>query len=686
MNVRHAKWMLLTIVALVVVSVAWSVATYKPRAYQPGAESLGSDVQSVTDKPTVSMYQGDKEVTRITGTAKVETKKEQIFKDMNMSHELADGRTVTVKADEAAVNPMTKDFEMRGDVEVSMSDGTRLKGVRLTRKLDRLKDSDIYESEDPIEFAKPGVSGKAAHLRADLSIDEFRLSGGVSFIVERDGEEPIYIDGPTVVYSEPQRTGEFPDGALMAQGKSTVKADVLVATLRPKDEKGLRQVVTRGNVQINHLRRPTADDEAPSGGAGGSAMFSGLNQLYAAEVTFTYAPNGRELEKVVATRGGGLPAAFTVVPDDLLASTRTLTADVIELEYQQGKPRQVVGEGNVELSMSQAGAEPTRTIRAGQLVADVSGGDLDAATFSEGVAIDEPGRHGEADTAVYRAGADVVMLSGGPGGRPLVTEGDSILKGDTIESRRRDGVMTANGSVELTYVERPGVAPAGGLQGLLGRASDPVRVLAASMVNQQRSHETRFEGDVRLWKGDSVIEAPIVTVSQEGRQLVAEGGARAVWAASTAATPGTEASEPIRIESEKLVLDDGSHKLFCDAMGRGSVRLRQGKSLVTGRTALFTLDPETSQVTAALLDGGVTFNDGNRQGQGGEITFDIKHGRKVVLRGTDDEQARMEVVGHGTSRGEELIFYLDEELVTVAGGRTDTTIKLGSGLPDGKVP
>ena len=59
------------------------------------------------------------------------------------------------------------------------------------------------------------------------------------------------------------------------------------------------------------------------------------------------------------------------------------------------------------------------------------------------------------------------------------------------------------------------------------------------------------------------------------------------------------------------------------------------------------------------------------------MKFDVTYGRKVVLKGSDVAPARMESTVRGVTRGEELIFYLDEDIVSVAGGRTNTTIQLG---------
>ena len=667
MNVRQLRALLLLVLALVVGSVVWSLARRPAPVAQPAPPStdIDRDVVIKQENPEHRISSGS-DIAQVTKGSEVTTDKygRQHWKGFDSTRELDDGRSVTVKADEALFDPRTMDFEVLGNVEVTTSDGYRLAGARLTRTTDETKGTEVYESVDPVEFARPDISGEARQLRADLENDYVVMKGYVKFVVDQGERPPLKVDGPVVMHDDNARRTHFPRGATLVQGQSKMRCDNLEIHHRPKGEKGVERIEARGRVVVDHV----GGGGTPGGAAG---AFAGANRLEADLVIAHYQAAGRGIERVVAEGSIG-PATLELRPEAPDSGTRALSAHRIELVYEDGAARRTFSQGAVKLRID---GTPARTIASEWSEAELADGDVSAAEFGGNVIITEPGRTASSDRAEYLAGDDVIILSSDSARKARIVEGDSQLLAQRIESRQAEQLVLADGDVELTWVDGgqgDGGDGEGGLEGLLSRSTAPVRALAGRMRSNQATSTIVFTEDARLWKGETIIEAPRITVEQEGRVLLAEEGARALWQAADG-----EDDEPVRIESTVIRLDDTRHRLTCDGTESELVKLRQGETLVTGINGVFDLDPDTSRVKNGTMSGDVGIVAEDRSGTGDEVKFDMTYGRKVVLKGSDVEPARMVSALRGETRGEELIFYLDEDIVSVAGGRTNTTIRLG---------
>ncbi|MFN7973235.1 MAG: hypothetical protein U0166_12965 [Acidobacteriota bacterium] len=711
MNARNIRRLLVGILGVTMAAIVLSILFHQSPMLptEKSDEKFAPGIKSVVKNPEIKRFKDEKAVDVAKGEEmSVDEEGRVHYKNLHETHKMDDGREVTIKADEAILDERTLNFQANGHVEVMSSDGYRLAGTKLERKTTPGKKEDVYESNDPIEFSKPGVSGTAAFLRADLESRVFDLWGGVAFIVDNDeGEEKTYINGPSVHHEERAGHAVFPEGAMVTKGEGFLTGKEIEAFFKPAPQKGLAKLVARGDVRVDFTKEaPPATPAAPKSKPLSSA-FAGVDHLTADEVTVMYAETGREIERVIASRVVG-PVTVVVAPESPADPPRSLTANAVEVGYQDGDPREVLASGEVLLEIMPHGAEPGRTVKSGEAHAMLEGGDLRDVRFHQAVVISEPGRTARSEAALFTQATDVVVLEKEGDIKPEVDDGESILKAERIESRSKEGVLLADGDIELTYVERkdPAAAPkptaGGSIQGMLGKSGEPVRVLGEKMKSTGKGADTVFTGNVRLWKADNVIEAPKITVRRDANELYAENGVKASFHGGTAlpgmekppapatppekvTPPDTPASpdkppsddaEPLHVDSQTLTLDDGNHRMFVESAGGSVVRLRQGTATVTGKSATFDLDPDTSKVKAAKVVGSVTIVDGARQGSGAIVEFDMLHGRKVVLRGEDGKVAQMQVGPKGSTRGEELIFYLDEDTVSVAGGRVDTTIAI----------
>jgi lipopolysaccharide export system protein LptA len=217
-----------------------------------------------------------------------------------------------------------------------------------------------------------------------------------------------------------------------------------------------------------------------------------------------------------------------------------------------------------------------------------------------------------------------------------LNDAGSLLLADRVVFDRSSGDADASGTIRVSYLQPPAEGSAKSAQ-----AAEPVHVLAERAELREDSDATTFYGKpVRMWQGGSQIQAPVVTLRREERQMTARGDAAAGFptvrtllvntgmgtkpagavraakkpkesASAGAATTGTGAkagagSKVIRVESTSLVYSDAERT----AHFTGDVTIANAGETIRSREATAFLSPASPAKDrgAAGADAGMTLN------------------------------------------------------------------------------
>lgn len=281
--------------------------------------------------------------------------------------------------------------------------------------------------------------------------------------------------------------------------------------------------------------------------------------------------------------------------------------------------------------------------------------------------------HARADSAVYEASADLLVLAGAV----QVNDRQSALLAEHVALRRGDGDATAEGNVRVSYEQ----------QGKAGE-NEPVHVTAAKAVSRKATGVTVFTaaagGHVRMWEAGSQIEAPVLEINREGRNLFAHGtgesaDVRLILPGAPEGAKGTpNGSGPVRIVSQQMKYSDATRR----AEFRGQVRVDRDGTVRAQAATIFLAVPSGNaagtagpqammmvggQVERMVAEGGVEITQPGRTASGERLVY-TSADRTFVLTGTKIVPPRLTDESRGTITGASLRFRSGDDSVVISGG------------------
>ena len=271
-----------------------------------------------------------------------------------------------------------------------------------------------------------------------------------------------------------------------------------------------------------------------------------------------------------------------------------------------------------------------------------------------------------AETATFRAAENVVILTGSP----HLADPTTDLSASGMTLNRATNILHATGAVKGSYTAQPRQAAS--------------HVLSDSATIDSARHTARFEGSARLWQTENVLEAPVIVVTQNPKQMTATSGAAARVRASFVQQPqrgGKSSAQPAFVTADRLVYDDTSRL----ARFTGDVLLRDAQGTVQADTMdLYLAQPNapaklqaatpgdfTGRLDRAVASGEVKIEQPGRRGTGDHLVYTAGDGI-FVLTGSALRPPRLEDRQKGMITGESLIFRSRDDKVEVGGGQSGT--------------
>jgi lipopolysaccharide export system protein LptA len=393
---------------------------------------------------------------------------------------------------------------------------------------------------------------------------------------------------------------------------------------------------------------------------------------------FNFRPGGHDLQDGETVGESKL----VLVPLDGKAGRRIITAGQFLMGFDAGSRLESV-RGRAR---SRIVFEPAPTAPPGSLPQETSS-ELLEANFDPGdgalKAVEQTGdfhfregdRQASSDEARYAFPSQILTLTG----RPQLWDATTRVKADRILFDLRADKAEAVGKVQSTQspmASQPLGSPSG--QSVAARG-DAINILADRMVAVQHDQFIHYEGHVRAWHGQDVIDSASLDVYKAQRRV--SSGSRVLTShlqpalretapIDPASSPPPHEPRPVTICADRWEYVDEERK----ASYRGNVQL-QAENTTLQATALDVFFSESSasegqEIERAVADGHVLVTQPNRRATGEHADYDAAPGKIVLTGGPPTVYDAQK----GFTTGQRLTFYIRDDRLVVDGGNTSPTL------------
>jgi lipopolysaccharide export system protein LptA len=260
-------------------------------------------------------------------------------------------------------------------------------------------------------------------------------------------------------------------------------------------------------------------------------------------------------------------------------------------------------------------------------------------------------------------------------GSPRVTDNDkngAKMQTTAVSMRlnRGTGDAFADNEVKTTYNNlKP--QPSGAMLS----SGDPIHVTARHMAATKATGIAHYSGDVRLWQGASVVEAPAIDFQREHRSMTAQGSGSSLVKSVFVQNDSHGKQSPVHVTSSRLTYTDEERKARFEGnvfmtssdatikADRMDIYLTKGEA-AKGAPAPAAAAEMPSQIDHAVAEGNVFVQQPARTGQGEKLVYTAGDS-KYVLTGTSAKPPSLFDAQRGTVTGDSVTFYSQEDRVLV---------------------
>lgn len=426
-----------------------------------------------------------------------------------------------------------------------------------------------------------------------------------------------------------------------------------------------------GSVQMT-VETPPRDLAKTRPTTKGNAESPQRQELAAAEVRFSFRTGQQSLQQV-QTVGAGNLVLFPASPE---TGKREVFADPLVMDFDpRGRLEELRG-----LSRARVVSHPPALAPAGRMD-QVSTSDRLKAAFDPATGslltmeqagdfqFSEGDRKASADQAVYDSRSQVITLSGHPAAR----DPDTRVRSDRVIVDLQKDTVEGLGHVQSTQWNVVGLQ-AGADKG----KNFPTNVVADKLIAHRDNELVHYEGHVRAWHGEDVVESPSLDIYQRERRITASSGVLTSYVQAApdaepggAAAPGPrKAGRPVTIRADRVEYLDADHK----STYQGKVELQtESTTLRAERMNVFFSSASTgeaSEVERAVAEGHVTVVQPGRRASGDHAEYTAATGKIVMTGGPPSVYD----AANGFTTGRSLTLFLHDDTIFVDGGDQSPTL------------
>ena len=361
----------------------------------------------------------------------------------------------------------------------------------------------------------------------------------------------------------------------------------------------------------------TSRAQGQSLGASAASAGAGTQTLSAEQVEMAVAPDGKVLQRILARPD----ATLDLVPFNPDEQRWRITGQEFRMSFDpSGNLTQFAAERAVRvIAEPQKGPSDRRLSTSDHLTATVDARTRSVSRIEQWghYQYQGAGKQARADRAEYAADGEQVTLRG----EGSVWDSTGKLSANRITLGESSSKIQAEGDVATTFfpAASPGMDP-----------TNPVHAIADKLQYDSSAGKAQYEGRVRLWQGNNLLQADRVDLDRRQRQMEASGkvysiipqqaSALGAFTSSSRSVPAaaepSKAGDPVEIRSERLLYKDGERR----AVYEGKTRMRSASSAVSSEQL------EVFLVPAGLAPAGASPNDAG----GAQIDHAVANGEVVI--------------------------------------------------------
>jgi len=584
------------------------------------------------------------------------------------------GRPFHIESKQGRFSQSANEGLLEGDVFLKGPGGLELR----TAKLDLKDKGHVIVTRGPVEirYAEQYMV-TAEKLRVELDTELYMLNGKVRLNSLPGAATPASLSSERLVYERVKRALRIEGNAELRRGEDLLKARRISADVTP-DESGLSFVRAFWGVSGR-----TRASLATVGGEPGQSVvrFTGK------DLSVILQPQGNQVRQVELEAQKKEKALIESVNGPL---TRTLLAWRFEGVMEGGVLQTANAFGGVEMNeVLRGGPEGRKTRHAEGDRANAAfrpDGQLASMNLIGGVIYQD----GQVRATGTRSSIDLEANRGEFLGVPVeLTSERGTVRAPRVVYNTEGQVVTARGGVRAVLKQAADTNLAGTA---LGEGQGPVQVESQEAFWRQSPSSFLFRGDVRAWRGESLLLAPELRGDQEKEVLTATGGVKTLWkpepaaaggpkpaARRAAATGGTAGAapagggekkvpqSPIEVVAGEMVYQRGNGELTYT----GNVRVEQeGRVLTCQRLEVELVkgggeEGEGGKVETMTCSGDTKLNDpaGGRRIEGEKAVYRVADrkievtGNPVTMRDRDGNRVQ----------GKRVLYSMDDGKVEVKG-------------------
>jgi LPS export ABC transporter protein LptC len=500
------------------------------------------------------------------------------------------GQNDNIHTRECSYDPQTGGARCQGSVQIDIAakntagNGSALKLTTSDLRFDR--ETGDASTGAPVQFSFPGGSGSGVGVEYNMREATVRVERSIQFQLaasEKTGGIPVSATGSSLEIHRTERTVVLNGPVDVQQGQRQLSAGKISVSFDAANR--AKQVLVEDHPQIHAndsgadlaisatqfegllspagwLERAVADGDVRatrrlSAGRGSFsaghvefAMIPGKNLVQEMNASAGVVANSRKSGESDTLRTNSLHVVFSTagVPDSVkrkalpsdiakeqIASAETLSPGSVELskgsetttvtankfEAQagaNGRIEKLFGHSGVTIRRVTASGAP-QVANAAELAATLGPrGEWETVEESGGVKIQQGDRQASAENARIDRATGAVQLQGSP----VVMDGQSRTSAAGMTFNQKTGALQATGGVVSTYVP----ATEGDAMNMGPGAA---HISAETLMGSSSSGHVIYAGHVRLWQGESVLEADRIDLWKDEQKMQAAGNVVAVF-------------------------------------------------------------------------------------------------------------------------------------------------------------
>jgi LPS export ABC transporter protein LptC/lipopolysaccharide transport protein LptA len=555
--------------------------------------------------------------------------------------------TGTVTSDEASLDTAKQLAFFKGKVRVTTSDGFEL----TTETLHYRGDRGIARTEDPAQFHRQELSGSSTGLLYDAEEGRVVLKADAFLKVRGDGKPDTEIRSARAILLRQEGSFQFLDGAVVTQGRDTLKSDRFILFFDEVD-----QYVTRARA-VDNVEIESGGDQ-PLPGAAPLPAGGGRRRLRAGIFDMVFRRDG-SLEEAFGSRD----AEVIVEPAPRgPRERRTAKARTLIFEFDdKGRATGVRGQKDSVLTLEDLGPRPAppRVLSAQGFDARLQPetGELEGAEFTDDVSLIQGPQRATSETASYSAKGARLSFDKNP---RLVDEAEGSELVARIIGVRTNGDITARQGVRhvLAGKSQRGVGFLGGNKAV---------ATCELFQYDAETRVSRYKDNALLRSGRDEVRGQEIRIEEGAdgkRRLTATGQVVSVLQpreepAATAPPKGSRSGAPVETRALEMVYEEAQGQVRYT----GEVTIKQGDIVTKSPEATMYLSEDGSQVKTIVAGEPVEVRQGERMATGRRGTYTPAEetmelvGEEVTLRDPSQE----------VRRGRSLTFHVGDESVIIDG-------------------